>query len=103
MTGVVKLDFRFSIIQTLIGYQAFNEGISKLKQVTGRDHCAIQCYIIAAVARSVPCKFLMAIHVLLDFHYLLQAPSFTMQSIDRVASALQEFHSHKEAIVSQGV
>ncbi|KAI6109304.1 hypothetical protein EDD16DRAFT_1487249 [Pisolithus croceorrhizus] len=102
-TGAVELDLQFSIIQTLIGYQAFNEGISKLKQVTGHDHHAIQCYIIATVAGSVPHKFLMAIHMLLDFHYLAQAPSFTMQSINRVASALQEFHNHKEAIVNQGV
>ncbi|KAI6011057.1 hypothetical protein EDC04DRAFT_2905737 [Pisolithus marmoratus] len=94
MTGVVELDFQFSIIQTLVGYWAFNEGISKLKQVTSHDHFAIQCYIIAAVAGSVPHKFLMAIHVLLDFHYLAQA---------LVASALQEFHNHKEAIIRQGV
>ncbi|KAI5985841.1 hypothetical protein EDD15DRAFT_2373743 [Pisolithus albus] len=45
----------------------------------------------------------MAIRTLLDFRYLAQAPSFTTRSIDRVASALQEFHNHKEAIVSQGV
>ncbi|KAI5981166.1 hypothetical protein EDD15DRAFT_2204477 [Pisolithus albus] len=102
-TGAVELDFRFSIIQTLVGYRAFNEGISKLKQVTGRDHRAIQRYIIATVAGSVPRKFLMAIRTLLDFRYLAQAPSFTTRSIDRVASALQEFHNHKEAIVSQGV
>jgi len=77
VTGAAELDFRFSLIQTLVGYRAFNEGISKLKQVTSRDHCEIQHYIIGAVAGSVPCKFLMAICVLLDFCYLAQAPSFT--------------------------
>ncbi|KAI5982647.1 hypothetical protein EDD15DRAFT_2180299 [Pisolithus albus] len=66
----------------------------------GHDHHAVQCYIIAAVAGSVPHKFLTAIHVLLDFRYLAQVPSFTTQSINRVASALQEFHNHKESIVS---
>jgi len=77
VTGAAELDFRFSLIQTLVGYRAFNEGISKLKQVTGCDHCEIQRYIIGAVAGSVLCKFLMAIRALLDFHYLAQAPSFT--------------------------
>ncbi|KAI5986994.1 hypothetical protein EDC04DRAFT_2614944 [Pisolithus marmoratus] len=103
VTGAVELDFHFSMIQTLVGYQAFKEGISKLKQVTGCDHCTVQCYIIAAAAGSVPCKFLTAICALLHFHYLMQAPSFTTQSINRVASTLQEFHNHKESIVSQGV
>ncbi|KAF8545838.1 hypothetical protein OG21DRAFT_1428542, partial [Imleria badia] len=48
--GADELDFCFSIIQTLVGYRAFDEGLSKLKQVTGRDHCAIQRYIISVVA-----------------------------------------------------
>ena len=37
-----EVDFCFSVLQTIVGYQAFAEGISKLKQVTGRDHHAIQ-------------------------------------------------------------
>jgi len=45
----------------------------------------------------------MAICVLLDFHYLAQVPSFTTRSIERVTSALQEFHNHKEAIVCEGM
>ncbi|KAI6096510.1 hypothetical protein F5141DRAFT_1067672 [Pisolithus sp. B1] len=98
VTGAVELDFHFSIIQPLVGYQAFKEGISKLKQVMGHDHHAVQCYIIATVAGSIPCKFLIAIHAFLNFCYLTQVPSFTTQSINRVASALQEFHNHKESI-----
>ena len=46
--GATKLDFQcFSLIQTLVGYWAFNKGISKLKQVTSHGHCAVQRYIIA--------------------------------------------------------
>ena len=101
--GATKLDFRFSLIQTLVGYRAFNEGILKLKQVTSRDHRAVQHYIIAAMAGSVSRKFLKAIRALLDFWYLAQAPLFTTQSIERVTSALQEFHDHKDSILKQGV
>ena len=101
--GATELDFRFSIIQTLVGYRAFSEGISKLKQVTGRDHRAVQRYIVAAVAGSIPRKFLIAIRALLDFRYLAQAPSFTTLSLEKVAGSLQEFHDHKEAIVSKGI
>ncbi|KIM68407.1 hypothetical protein SCLCIDRAFT_20320 [Scleroderma citrinum Foug A] len=67
VTGATELDFRFSLIQTLVGYRSFSEGISKLKQVTGCDHRAVQRYIIAAVAGSVPRQFLIAIRTLLDF------------------------------------
>ena len=103
VTGAAELDFRFSLVQTLVGYRAFSDGISKLKQVTGRDHRSVQRYLIGAVAGSVPRRFLIAIRALLDFRYLAQAPSFTTQSIESVASALQEFHDHKQAILDEGV
>ena len=71
-----KLDFHFSIIQTPVVFRVFDEGLSKLKQVTGHDHHAIQRYIISIVAGGVPQNFLIAIHTLLDFRYLAQAPMF---------------------------
>lgn len=100
--GAAELDFQFSIIQTPVGYRSFDEGISKLKQVTGRDHRAVQRYIIGIVAGGVPRRFLIAIRALMDFCYLAQAPTFTTHSLDCVAQALQEFHDHKDAIICQG-
>ena len=100
--GDAELDFHFSIIQTPVGYRAFDDGISKLKQVTGHDHRAVQRYIIGVVAGRVPHKFLMAVRALLDFRYFAQAPVFTTHSLDRVAAALQEFHDNKDAIISHG-
>jgi len=52
--GSEELNYRFSLIQTLVGYRSFSEGVSKLKQVTGHDHCAIQRYIIGIVTGAVP-------------------------------------------------
>ncbi|KIJ10602.1 hypothetical protein PAXINDRAFT_16438 [Paxillus involutus ATCC 200175] len=102
VVGASGLGFHFSIIQTLVAYQAFDEGISKLKQVTGRDHRTVQCYIVGAITGSIPWKLLVTICALLDFHYLAQAPSFTNQSLERVASALKEFHDNKEAVLHTG-
>ena len=103
MLSTAELDFHFSIIQTSVGYWAFDEGISMLKQVTGHNHPAVQCYIIGIVAGGVPQRFLIAICALLDFRYLAQAPTFTAHSIDRIAQSLQEFHDHKDAIICHGV
>ncbi|KAI6101840.1 hypothetical protein F5141DRAFT_1065808 [Pisolithus sp. B1] len=44
-TGVAKFDYQFSLLQTLVRYCAFEDGMSKLKQVTGCDHHAVQHYI----------------------------------------------------------
>ncbi|KIK80759.1 hypothetical protein PAXRUDRAFT_157842 [Paxillus rubicundulus Ve08.2h10] len=67
--GASELDFHFSIIQTLVGYWVFDEGILKLKQVTSHDHRTVQCYIVGAIAGSVPQRLLVAIRALLDFRY----------------------------------
>ncbi|KAI5982350.1 hypothetical protein EDD15DRAFT_2203022 [Pisolithus albus] len=88
MSSAVELDFRFSIIQTLIGYQAFNEGISKLNS----------CH-----SRIGPMQVSYGIRALLNFRYLAQALSFTTRSIDRVASALQEFHNIMRPSLGQGL
>ena len=100
--GPAEIDFRFSVLQTAIGYRAFTEGISKLKQVTGRDHRSIQRYIIGVIAGRVPRQFLLAIRALLDFRYLAQAPCFTDDSLGDLEKSLQEFHDNKDAIVRAG-
>lgn len=102
VVGAEELDFRFSVIQTPVGYRRFEDGISRLKQVTGRDHRAVQRYLIGVVAGRAPRRFIAALRALLDFRYLAQAPVFTTYSLDRVANALQEFHQNKDAIVQHG-
>jgi hypothetical protein len=103
MVGAAELDFRFSLVQTPVGYRAFDEGISKLKQVTGCDHRAVQRYIIGLIAGAVPLRFLIAVRALVEFRYLAQAPTFTEDSLTKVANALQIFHDHKDAIVRANV
>ena len=52
--GGAEIDYRFILIRMVVGYRGFKEGVSKLKQVTGCDHCAMQRYIIAIIAGAVP-------------------------------------------------
>ncbi|KAF9037253.1 hypothetical protein BJ165DRAFT_1416964 [Panaeolus papilionaceus] len=44
--GAAEIDFHFSILHSHTGYRHFKEGISSLKQVTGRDQHDIQRYIV---------------------------------------------------------
>ncbi|KAI5982220.1 hypothetical protein EDD15DRAFT_2391380 [Pisolithus albus] len=101
-TRAAEFDYRFSLLQTLVGYRAFEDGVSKLKQVTGCDHRAVQHYIVGIIAGSVPRHFLTAIHSLMDFRYLAQVPMFTDDSLTELASALQDFYDNKDAITAAG-
>ncbi|KAI6001476.1 hypothetical protein EDD15DRAFT_2478596 [Pisolithus albus] len=101
-TGAAEFDYRFSLLQTLVGYCTFEDGVSKLKQVTGHDHRAVQRYIVGVIAGSVPRRFLTTIRSLMDFQYLAQAPMFTDDSLTELASALQDFYDNKDAIMAAG-
>ena len=73
-----------------------------MKQVTGRDHQDIQCYLVATIADCVPKDFLIAICALADFQYLSQACEISDEVCTRIDDALQEFHDHKDVIITAG-
>jgi Plavaka transposase len=100
--GGAEIDFRFAILHPHTSFRQFNEGISRLKQVTGREHRDIQRYIIPVIADAIPKDFLIAIRSLMDFRYLAQAPEISDQMCTEIDTALEEFHDYKHAIISAG-
>ncbi|KAF8235463.1 hypothetical protein L208DRAFT_1256993, partial [Tricholoma matsutake] len=97
--GSREIDFCFSGLQSHTGFWHFNEGISKLTQVTGQEHRDIQGYIVPVIAGAVLKHFLIAIWALMDFRYLAQAPEIDDDICRHITEALKEFHSHKSAII----
>lgn len=100
--GDAELDFRFSVLQPRTGFRHFKEGISKVKQVTGREHRDIQRYIVGLIADATPRRFIIAIRSLMDFRYLAQSPIIDETILHDISSALQDFHEHKQAILDAG-
>ena len=62
-----ELDFQFSFLQTPVGYHAFNNRNSKLKQVTGHDHHTVQQYIVMSLLVQSPLGFLSLSMLYLTF------------------------------------
>lgn len=100
--GASEIDFRFSVLHSHTGFRSFTQGISALKQVTGREQRDIQRYIIPVVADGVSKEFLIAVCALMDFRYLAQAPEIDEATCLLIESALQEFHAYKHAIIAAG-
>ena len=86
----------------LIRYCTFKEGVSKLKQVTGHNHCSMQWYIVGIITGGVPPQFLAAIQALMDFWYLAQMHFFNEHGLQQLDTALQSFHTHKGSIIATG-
>jgi hypothetical protein len=97
--GGEEIDFRFSVLHPHVGYRHFMEGISKLKQVTGRVHRDVQRYIVAAIAGAAPKEFIVAIRALLDFRYLAQSPVIDEDTCDKIEASLALFHAHKQSVI----
>jgi hypothetical protein len=100
--GAAELDFRFSVLHQHVGFRHFKEGISSLKQVTGREHREVQRYIVSVIADVVPPDFLIAIRALMDFRYLAQSMEIDEQMCAKINTALKEFHGHKDSIITAG-
>jgi len=101
--GEAEINFRFSILQPHIGLRHFKDGVSRLKQVTGREHRNIQRYIVAVITGAASQDFIIAIRSMMDFRYLAQAPEVDGIMCDKIDAALLEFHRHKSAIMDAGV
>lgn len=97
--GAMEINFRFSVIQPRAGYRHFHEGISKLKQVTGREHRDCQRYMVAIIAGAVSPNFTLAIRALADFRYLGQAIILSDEDCEKMKASLELFHLHKQAIL----
>jgi Plavaka transposase len=100
--GKPEFDFRFAVLHPQTGFRHFKEGISSLKQVTGREHRDVQRYIVSVITDAVPPKFLVAIRALLDFRYLAQSRVVSEETCTSIDNSLREFHSHKQAIIDAG-
>jgi Plavaka transposase len=101
--GSKELDFRFSVLTPIVGLRHFKDGITTLKQVTGRTKRDIQRYIVPVIAGAAPTNVVIAIRALMDFRYLAQARVITSLTRDKIANALAMFHEHKHAIIEEGL
>lgn len=102
LVGADELDYRFTLLQPLIGYRRFPEGVTVLKSPTGRDHQNIHRYLIGVIAGAVPRHCLIALRALNDFRHYAQAPSFRDGDIANLDRALKEFHDYKSSIIKAG-
>jgi hypothetical protein len=59
--GEDEISFLFSVVQPHCGICHFSAGVAKLKQVTGREHRDLQCYILGIIAGAVPDEFVICI------------------------------------------
>jgi len=98
--GSSELDFWFSVLQPIAGFQHFKSGTSKLKQVTSSVHQDVQCYLIRVIAGVPPSDFVVALRSLMDFRYRTQAYVMDEDDLNKLECSLAYFHKHKDSILA---
>lgn len=100
--GDPEIDFRISIIQPRVGFRHFKEGVTKIKQLGGREHRELERCIVAVIADAAPREVVHAIRALIDFRYFAQAPEIDEETLTRIDGSLAEFHRFKQNIITAG-
>lgn len=101
MTGP-ELDRRLAALQPQVGERHWKHGISKLKQVTGREHRALEKVLVPVIAGAVDDDMLAAVRSMVDFIFVGQSLLFYDEHLFSLDQALREFHSLKPAIQASG-
>ncbi|KAI6098239.1 hypothetical protein EV401DRAFT_2148854 [Pisolithus croceorrhizus] len=102
VVGCDELDSRYKIHHKRIGIRHFASGVSRMMQMTGREHCDIQCTIVAMIAGAAPSAMVWSIHALINFIYLAQRQVHMESSIRHMENSLSKFHATKDAILNAG-
>ena len=100
--GADEIDFHFTTLQPITGFKHFKDGVSMLKQVTGRTHQDVERYIVRIIAGKAPPSFVIAIHALMEFRYLAQSHQLDDNALSQLSTLLQLFHQHKQTILNIG-
>jgi hypothetical protein len=97
-----ELDFCLQVLQPLVGVRKWPEGVSSLKQLTGRDHRALERILVSVLAGAVSNEVLFAIRALTNFIFQAQNLYHYTDTLHALDKALREFHHYKQAILDAG-
>lgn len=100
--GGAELDRRMSCLQKCVGVRHWPNGVSKLKQCTGREHRDLEKILVPLIAGAVPDLVLRPIRALVEFIFQGQALLIYPEHRHSIGLALQEFHHYKNHIIHAG-
>ncbi|KAG1872229.1 hypothetical protein F4604DRAFT_1881036 [Suillus subluteus] len=87
IAGESEIDECYCTMTNYPGLRYFSQGISLVSQWMGTEHREMQCIFMGVLAGAVQPKF----------------HSHTLQSLDALQSALDEFHQNKQIFIDLGV
>lgn len=97
-----ELDRRLQALPINVGVRHWKHGVSKLKQVTGREHRDLEKLIVPVIAGAVSADVLCSIRALVEFIFHVQGLLIYDDHKHTIDQALLEFHNYKNEIIKAG-
>lgn len=102
MVGGAELDRRMASLQPLVGVRHWPNGVSTLKQLTGKERRNLEKILVACIAGAVPPNVLRAIRAMVEFIFHAQGLLIYEEQLHAINLALHEFHHYKVEIIKAG-
>lgn len=97
-----ELDRRMACLQPQVGVRHWPNGVSKLKQLTGREHRNLERILVPCIAGAVHPDVLASIRAFNEFIFQSQGVLIYDEQIHAIRQAMHEFHHFKLAIIKEG-
>ena len=107
--GEAEIDARCRRIPPNHNIRLFLKGISQLSRVTGTEHDQICRFLLGIIIDiRLPggysnIRLLQAVRGVLDFLYLARYPLHTVETLDQLEQALENFHNNKQIFIDLGI
>lgn len=108
LLGVAELDHRIKCMPLAHGARHFDEGISKLSQLSGREHKEIARLLVGCIQDAPKLTTRDKIDAsaatrgLIDFAYIAEYTQHNGETLQYLQSALDQFHKHKDVFRRHG-
>ncbi|KAI6105052.1 hypothetical protein EDD16DRAFT_1695759 [Pisolithus croceorrhizus] len=100
--GGEELDHCLAALQLRVGTRHWPNGVSTLKQCTGREHRDLEKLLPAVAAGALPDDVLCTLRAITEFIFLAQGLFHYDETIHSLNEALREFHHYKSSILRAG-
>jgi hypothetical protein len=85
------------------GIWHLSDSLSGIRMWTGQESKEMAKVLLSTLVGAVNTQVVSVVHSSLDFGYLAHMASMTDEDLTDMDQALQEFHQHKSALVSEGI
>ncbi|KAG1751022.1 hypothetical protein EDB19DRAFT_1893166 [Suillus lakei] len=100
--GGAELDRQLSALQPHVGVRHGANGVSMLKQLTGREHRDLEKLLPGVIVGAVPNEVAHALHAITEFIFQAQNLFLYDETLHSLSKALCKFHYYKDFILTAG-